>query len=96
MKPASSSDNASGKLLSRLLASASLKVHRPDRPADAANVACQGLRKSNVSDPFSPQNASFWAAINLRDGPDALGMLERQRVKGWLKAAYATFDGLPL
>jgi hypothetical protein len=42
------------------------------------------------------QNASFWAAINLRDGPDALGMLERQRVKSWLKTAYATFDGLPL
>ena len=42
------------------------------------------------------QNASFWAAINLRDGPDALGMLERQRVKGWLKTTYATFDGLPL
>lgn len=42
------------------------------------------------------QNASFWAAINNREGPDALGMLERQRVKTWLKACYAHFDGLPL
>jgi hypothetical protein len=42
------------------------------------------------------QNASFWAAINNRTGPDALGMLERQRVKTWLKSTYATFDGLPL
>jgi hypothetical protein len=42
------------------------------------------------------QNASFWAAINNREGPDALGMLERQRVKTWLKANYANFDGLPL
>jgi hypothetical protein len=42
------------------------------------------------------QNASFWAAINNRTGPDALGMLERQRVKTWLKATYATLDGLPL
>ena len=42
------------------------------------------------------QNASFWAAINQRSGPDALGMLERQRVKSWLKHSYATFDRLPL
>jgi hypothetical protein len=42
------------------------------------------------------QNASFWAAINNRTGPDALGMLERQRVKTWLKATYATLDRLPL
>lgn len=42
------------------------------------------------------QNASFWAAVNTRTGPDALGMLERQRVKTWLKATYARFDELPL
>ena len=42
------------------------------------------------------QNASFWSAINNRDGPDSLGLLERQRVKTWLKATYNTLDGLPL
>ena len=42
------------------------------------------------------QNASFWAAIHTSSGPDALGMLERQRVKTWLKNAYASFDTLPL
>lgn len=42
------------------------------------------------------QNASFWAAINNKSGPDALGMLERQRVKTWLKSTYATLDGLGL
>ncbi len=41
-------------------------------------------------------NASFWAAVNTRSGPDVLGMLERQRVKTWLKTAYATLDGLPI
>ncbi len=41
-------------------------------------------------------DASFWAAVNLRSGPDALGMLERQRVKMWLKACYEALDGLPL
>lgn len=42
------------------------------------------------------QNASFWAAINSRGGEDGLGMMERQRVKTWLRTNYATFDTLPL
>jgi hypothetical protein len=42
------------------------------------------------------QNASFWAACHVTSGPEALGMLERQRVKTWLKGAYASFDTLPL
>lgn len=42
------------------------------------------------------QNASFWAAIHHRDGPDSLGLLERQRVKNWLKKTYESFDTLPL
>ena len=42
------------------------------------------------------QNASFWAATHVTSGPDALGMLERQRVKTWLNGAYASFDTLPL
>ena len=42
------------------------------------------------------QNASFWGAINHRAGPDSLGMLERQRVKAWLRSTYEVFDGLPL
>ena len=42
------------------------------------------------------QNASFWSAINQRSGPDSLGLLERQRVKTWLKNTYSTLDGLPL
>jgi hypothetical protein len=42
------------------------------------------------------QNASFWAAINNRTGPDTLGMLERQRVKTWLRTTYSMLDGLPI
>lgn len=42
------------------------------------------------------RNASFWAATQSSTGPDALGLLERQRVKTWLKHAYATLDSLPL
>ena len=42
------------------------------------------------------QNASFWAAINTKTGEDALGLLERQRVKSWQKGVYAAFDTLPL
>ena len=39
-------------------------------------------------------NVSFWAAINTTKGDNALGMLERQRVKMWLKGAYAEMDKL--
>lgn len=42
------------------------------------------------------QNASFWAAINNRQGADALGLLERQRVKSWLKNTYAAFECISL
>ncbi len=42
------------------------------------------------------QNASFWSAVNGRTGPDALGLLERQRLKTWLRNTYATLDSLPL
>ena len=42
------------------------------------------------------QNASFWAAINNRQGQDALGLLERQRVKTWLKNTYASFECISL
>lgn len=42
------------------------------------------------------QSASFWAAIHQRTGPDTLGLLERQRVKTWLKTSYDTLDTLSL
>lgn len=42
------------------------------------------------------QNTSFWKAVNDRESPAALGLLERQRVKSWLATAYAAFDTLPL
>ena len=42
------------------------------------------------------QNTSFWAAVHASGGPDALGMLERQRVKTWLRTTYAMLDTLPL
>ena len=42
------------------------------------------------------QNVSFWAAIHNRSETDALGMLERQRVKNWLRKSYESFDSLPI
>lgn len=42
------------------------------------------------------QNTSFWAAINNKDGEHALGLLERQRVKTWVRGVYASLDTLPL
>jgi hypothetical protein len=42
------------------------------------------------------QNVSFWAAIHNRSETDALGLLERQRVKNWLRKSYESFDALPI
>lgn len=43
------------------------------------------------------QNTSFWAAVNNRSGlADELGMLERQRVKAWLRNAYTALSAAPL
>lgn len=42
------------------------------------------------------QDASFWAAVNPASGIDTLGMLERQRVKIWLRTVYSRFSELPL
>lgn len=41
-------------------------------------------------------SASFWSAVNNREGEHTLGLLERQRVKMWLNRVYAEFDKLPL
>ncbi len=37
-------------------------------------------------------STSFWAAINRSDGPGALGLLERQRVKVWLRRTYQDLE----
>lgn len=37
-------------------------------------------------------DTSFWAAINRSDGEAALGLLERQRVKMWLRKAYQEIE----
>lgn len=58
-------------------------------------VALQQLHEASMRK-IDRQNASFWAAIHTTSGPDALGMLERQRVKTWLRGSYATLDGLAL
>ena len=41
-------------------------------------------------------NTSFWAAVHRKDGEETLGLLERQRVKTWLKQSYTMLDTLPL
>lgn len=42
-------------------------------------------------------NSSFWAAVNAsEDGEQLLGILDRQRVKVWLRKIYAELDTLGL
>ncbi len=42
------------------------------------------------------QNVGFQAAMEQKDSPQALGLLERQRVKTWLKSNYEFLDTLPI
>ena len=60
------------------------------RGEDVASVLRISMRK------IDRQNASFWAAIHNRSDEDALGLLERQRVKNWLRKSYESFDSLPI
>ena len=64
--------------------------------AIGASVITLGQLHENSMRRIDQQDASFWAAIHNKDEPGALGMLERQRIKTWLKATYASFDALPL
>lgn len=41
-------------------------------------------------------DTSFWKAINDRESPDSLGLLERQRVKTWLRNSYEVLETLPV
>jgi hypothetical protein len=81
-----------GSDFSLLEASQALK----DALALGARVVTLGQLHEASMRKIDSQNASFWAAINHRAGPEALGMLERQRVKTWLKATYETLDRLPV
>ncbi|MCB1897791.1 nucleotide-binding protein [Cognatazoarcus halotolerans] len=81
-----------GSDFSELDASAALETARG---LGARVISVPQLHESSMRK-IDRQNTSFWAAINLRDRPEALGLLERQRVKTWLKNTYAAFDELPL
>ena len=61
-----------------------------------ARVITLGQLQETSMQKIDRQNASFWAALNQHSGTDGLGLLERQRVKSWLKKTYETFDTLPL
>ena len=61
-----------------------------------ARLVSLGLLQEASMRKIDRQNASFWAALNHPTGADSLGLLERQRVKNWLKKTYETFDALPL
>ena len=61
-----------------------------------ARVLNLGLLQEASMRKIDRQNASFWAALNRPSGADALGLLERQRVKNWLKKTYETFDTVSL
>jgi hypothetical protein len=63
--------------------------------AGAKVIALPRLHEASMRK-IDAQNTSYWKAVNDRESPAALGLLERQRVKSWLATGYAAFDTLPL
>ncbi len=63
--------------------------------AGAKVIALPRLHEASMRK-IDTQNTSFWKAANDRESANALGLLERQRVKSWLATTYAAFDTLPL
>ena len=61
-----------------------------------AQVVSLGQLQESSMRKIDRQDASFWAAVNQTSGSDALGLLERQRAKHWLKKTYETLRSLPL
>jgi hypothetical protein len=50
--------------------------------------------QEGVMNKIDARSSSFWAAVNATDDASArrLGLLERQRVKTWLRQAYEEID----
>jgi hypothetical protein len=62
--------------------------------AHGADVIAIGLLQEACMRKIDRQNVSFSAALARRSEPDALGMLERQRLRTWLNATFAEFGQL--
>jgi len=61
-----------------------------------AQVITLGMLQESSMRKIDRQDSSFWAAANRNSGPDALGLLERQRAKNWVKKTYETLKSLSL
>ena len=64
--------------------------------ARGADVISIGLLQEACMRKIDRQNASFSNALLKRSDPDALGMLERQRLRTWLNSTYSEFGQLML
>ena len=65
--------------------------------AQGARIATLNRLHETVMNKIDARSTSFWAAANSGDKElTGLGMLERQRVKVWLKKVYEEFDKLDI
>ena len=97
-KPAASEDEAAPASDGEASSEKKKRVWSPEAKARELGAYCIDLPALHETSmrKIDRQNTSFWAAVHDRNSPDCLGMLERQRVKTWLRNAYASFDTLPL
>ncbi|HTP51439.1 MAG TPA: hypothetical protein VMK42_12130 [Anaeromyxobacteraceae bacterium] len=59
-----------------------------------AHVVTLGRLHEAAMRKIDATSASFWAATRRESEPGGLGLMERQRVRVWLKQAYQEFDAL--
>jgi len=85
-------DQGRGAEFSKIEASAALEKAIA---VGAKTITLPALHEASMRK-IDRQNASFWAAVHTKSEQDSLGLLERQRVKSWLKKAYEGFDSLNL
>jgi hypothetical protein len=64
--------------------------------ARGADVISIGQLQEACMRKIDRQNASFSEALQKRSEPDALGLLERQRLRTWLNATFSEFGQLVL
>ncbi|HEX4385607.1 MAG TPA: hypothetical protein VH083_21750 [Myxococcales bacterium] len=75
-------------------------LEKSGQKARATALGARFIRLKKLHDgplkKMDEHSASFWAAANHFDKSKGLGLMERQRLKIWLKHAYAEFDALAL
>lgn len=72
------------------------EAHPVSATAEAFGAKVVPLKRLHppLMNKIDSKSASFWAAANRKEGTDKFSLMERQRVKIWLRGIYDSFDHL--